>query len=269
MTICEHTSHGRGSEPPYPWTDDQAYVMLGRLTHGVLHDSANLLMIVDECIEQIRQGMPPTTPVLQHLDALDAIIDHTQRMYRQLQAMAYGRQFSPEALDLRTYLPNLCALIQRFIGASVMIVSDISPDLTLLALDPTDIDRLLINLALNAAAAMPQGGSLTVAARNSPAQADADGDQYREPLPQGILLTVHDTGVGIPTDIQPQIFMPFFTTKKNTSSSGIGLSICASIIQRYGGSISCTSQLGSGTTFSIFFPTALPAARGAPQAPIE
>jgi CheY-like chemotaxis protein len=146
-------------------------------------------------------------------------------------------------------------MLHRLLREDVEMVVESEPDLWLTRIDPNQIDRVLLNLAVNACDAMPKGGKLRIGLRN--VQLDGRAPELQETdLPAGdyVELTVSDSGVGIPPDVLPRIFEPFFTTKPVGAGTGLGLAMCYGVVKQANGTIRVTSRPGAGTTFTVLLP---------------
>jgi two-component system cell cycle sensor histidine kinase/response regulator CckA len=170
--------------------------------------------------------------------------------------LAFGRRqvLQPVFLDLNAILNHLHPMLSRLIGDDVEVVSVLCSDLGTIKVDPTQIEQVLMNLAVNARDAMPEGGKITIETAN----VEIDETYARQhpsakPGPY-VMLAMSDTGFGIDKEIQSRIFEPFFSTKEAGKGTGLGLSTVFGIVKQSAGSIGVYSELGHGTTFKIYFP---------------
>jgi PAS domain S-box-containing protein len=226
---------------------------LGQLTGGVAHDINNLLMIVSGSAEMLRWRVGDDPRALRALEAIDTATGRGAGLTRRLLSFA-GRQ----RLQVRT-----APLAERLAGAHDLIVASLPPTVRLLmdapdglwpvAVDQGELDLALLNLALNARDAMPDGGELRFTARNT--LASGLGDKGRL---EGEFVTVEarDTGTGIAPDILPRIFEPFFTTKGVDKGTGLGLSQVYGFVRQAGGDLKVDSRLGEGAIFTLYLPRA-------------
>jgi CheY-like chemotaxis protein len=170
------------------------------------------------------------------------------------QLLAFGRKqfFHPVNLDLNQLIEEMQGMIQRLVGEDVVVETRSAPDLPLVFADPNQMSQILMNLAANARDAMPHGGRLTIRTAKFPAHngdpGTGDGDDKRE----RVILAVTDTGDGIPKEAMQHLFEPFFTTKEPGRGTGLGLSTVYGIVRQSDGWIDVQSELGKGTTFSIY-----------------
>lgn len=219
---------------------------LGRLAGGVAHDFNNLLTVI-EGYTQILMRQEPRDELRQIAQASGAAADLTRRL------LAFSRQavIAPVVLDLNAAVESAVKLISRVIGEDIRVTLDLAKDAWNIRADPSQIHQVLLNLALNARDAMPDGGSIVI--RTSNVVIGAASDDH-------VLLEVIDTGVGMDEETKARVFEPFFTTKEPGKGTGFGLATVLAIVRRSGGLIDLTSSPGRGTTFKLTFPrTADPA----------
>ena len=239
---------------------------VGRLAGGVAHDFNNVLTAIIGSTELLLLDTPPGAP---HREELDIIRDagvRAQELIRQLLAFSARQVLNPVVLDLNRLVKNVNKMLRRLIGEDVKLVTALAPDLGAVRADPGQIEQALVNLALNARDAMPQGGQLTITTQNVDI---ADGSPAVS-VPPGrcVLLQVTDTGVGMDRETQQRVFDPFFTTKPRGKGSGLGLATVHGIVRQSGGDVTVESAPGAGATFRIYLPcvTAALDAVGAPAA---
>jgi PAS domain S-box-containing protein len=239
---------------------------LGRLTGGVAHDFNNLLQALSGCLRMIRRrsAEPAVAPLV---EAGQQAVDRGAKLTQQLLAFARRQALRPEALDVRERLLGMSELLARALSADIRLDLDFAPDLWPVEVDPTQFELAVLNLAVNARDAMPGGGRLSVASRNAsvPPGSEAGGTAG-----DFVLLTVSDTGTGMPPEVIARAFDPFFTTKEIGKGSGLGLSQVYGFASQSGGWVQIESVPGEGTRVSLWLPrsTALPSpARPEPTAP--
>jgi two-component system, cell cycle sensor histidine kinase and response regulator CckA len=245
---------------------------LGRLAGGVAHDFNNLLTVIRGYAElAMPSDLSGTTAKDLHrkINEIMKASDRAQGLIGQLLAFSRKQLLQPRVLDLNHILLDLGAVLPRLIGEDIHLKIRPGPDLHLIKADPNQIQQVLLNLAVNARDAMPGGGTLTIQTANAslpPAPERRNGTER-------VLLTVTDTGTGIPPDVRSRIFEPFFTTKERGKGTGLGLAMVYGTVTQSGGHIEVHSEMGKGTTFKVFFPptndhTPGPP-RDAPPAPVE
>ena len=220
--------------------ESQKMDALGQLTGGVAHDFNNLLMIVSGNLHKIRHDLTSE----RGLRALSAIETATQRaasLTSQLLSFARRQSVNPQTIDLADRITSVREVLISALGSMISLHIDIEPEVWPVFVDPAEFETALLNLIINARDAMPEGGALTVSARNDPAQAQ-------------VVISVRDTGIGIPDDVLNKVFDPFFTTKPVGKGTGLGLSQVHGFAHQAGGTVGIDSALGKGTTIRIHLP---------------
>jgi PAS domain S-box-containing protein len=232
----------------------QKMELVGQLTGGIAHDFNNMLGIIIgnvEFLEDAVRGSPAQQELAREI--LDVALSGAA-MTKRLLAFARKQTLKPETIDLREYLPGLQSLFTRTLGETVRVSFEIAEDLWLTRADPAQVGEALLNLAINARDAMPSGGRLAVAASNAslldPEQATAAGAAPGE----YVLLSVTDTGQGMPADVVERAMEPFFTTKEVGKGTGLGLSMVYGFTKQSGGQMKICSQVGLGTTIRLYLP---------------
>ncbi len=236
---------------------------LGHLTGGVAHDVNNLLMVVSNNAYLLRRlltlggsgaakEMDPR--VEKPIDAILRAVTTGARLTRQLLAFARRQALRPEVLQLQERMPTLVDLMRHSVSSNVTVEGMAEPGTDCIQVDPAELELALINLAVNARDAMPEGGRLRVQARNAlPSE--------HQGLGRWISITVQDTGSGMPPEVLERVFEPFFTTKEQGKGTGLGLSQVYGFCQQAGGVARISSKPGAGTTVQLV----LPAAAGVPE----
>ena len=229
---------------------------VGRLAGGVAHDFNNLLTVIASCTDFILGD--PTLPEEHRsdLEEMKKATDRATSLTRQLLAFGRTQVLRPSTLDLNERLAALHPMLKRLFETTIDIRFDPCSELWPVRADPTQIEQVLLNLALNARDAMPEGGVLTFSTKNV-----AIGSNHVSPNPEYTmtpgdyaLLTVRDTGVGMDSETQRKVFEPFFTTKEVGRGTGLGLATAYGIVKQSGGYIKLVSAPGEGTEFRIFLP---------------
>ena len=234
---------------------------LGRLAGGVAHDFNNLLTVIGGNLEVVRDQLQD--PVLlesleESLDAANMAASLTQQL------LAFGRKSAavPKMLNVREQLEPAAAMLRRLLGGSITVTLRLERDLGNVTFDEAQFKQVLMNLAINAKGAMPEGGTLTIHAKRMVRRAP---DQKER---EWLQIDVEDTGTGMSEEVQRRVFEPFFTTKEIGKGTGLGLSIVYGAIRQNGGFIELESSPGKGSRFSLFFvpkdPPLNSADRGAP-----
>ncbi len=242
---------------------------VGRLAGGVAHDFNNLLSVISSYAEMICEDLAPGQPFRADVDEIRAAAQRATDLTRQLLAFSRRQVLAPRVLDLNETVAGMEKLLARLLGADIVVTLHAARDLGHVRADPTQMEQIVMNLAINARDAMPHGGTLTIATANAEVD-DARAHPDLRPGPY-VALIVSDSGTGMDAATQGQIFEPFFTTKAEGKGTGLGLATVFGIVAQSGGHIAVTSAPGQGTTFTIHLPrvhdaTTAPAPRVAPAA---
>jgi len=225
---------------------------LGQLTGGVAHDFNNLLMVVSGQAQLLRKKLADDPRAMRSLDAIEISARRGEDLTRHLLSFARRQRLQPVSVSLGERLRGLRELLSASLPASVQLLVDLPKKLWPVQADVSELELALLNLTVNARDAMPNGGALSLTAENLTLKPGENPDLTGE----FVALRVTDTGVGIPADILPKIFDPFFTTKDVSKGTGLGLSQVYGFSQQSGGRITVTSELGRGTTFTLYLPRA-------------
>ncbi len=227
---------------------------VGQLTGGVAHDFNNLLQIIsanlDLAANDVR-GQPRTAERLQNAIAA---VERGSRLTAQLLAFARKQALEPRSTNLGRLVQDITELLRRTLGESIEIESIIAGGLWNTLVDPSQVENALLNLAINARDAMPDGGKLTIELANTFLD-DAYAAEHNEVVPgQYVMLAVTDTGSGMAPDVVARAFDPFFTTKGEGRGTGLGLSQVYGFTKQSGGHIKIYSEVGQGTTVKLYLP---------------
>jgi signal transduction histidine kinase/ActR/RegA family two-component response regulator len=232
---------------------------LGRLTGGVAHDFNNLLMVISNNLHLLRR-LDPELEESKQLAAIGRAVTSGERLTRQLLAFARRQPLHPEVLSLQDRLPMLLALVAPTLGPRIEAQCMVEPDTPAAEVDTAELELAIINLAVNAKDAMPEGGSFRLSARRArPQEADMAGEF--------VVIGVADTGTGIDADILERVFEPFFTTKPHGHGTGLGLSQVYGLCTQAGGTARIESTPGRGTEVKLFLPAVAATHASAPAAP--
>ncbi len=233
---------------------------VGNLTGGMAHDFNNLLAVVIGNLDLL-VGRRKDDPEVQDLaaEALEAAV-HGADLTKRLLAFARRQPLLPQEVDLNDLIGNTAKLLRRLLGERVEIVLDLVPEPWPVVVDPSQLAASVTNLATNARDAMPKGGRLTIATRNTVLDTDYVLEHPGVKLGEYIEISVTDSGTGMPPEVIARIFEPFFTTKEMGKGSGLGLSMVYGFMNQSGGHIGLDSTMEVGTTFRLFLPRAEAAA---------
>ena len=227
---------------------------VGRLAGGVAHDFNNLLTVILGRTDILLHPLKPEDPMRRGIELIQRTAGRAADLTRQLLAFSRKQVLEPVVLDLGAVTTDMKDMLGRLIGEDIALLTTPTPGLGRVKADRGQIEQVIMNLAVNARDAMPQGGRLIVETANI----DLDDEYVRRhvgarPGPH-VMLAVSDTGTGIPHEIQSQIFEPFFTTKEQGKGTGLGLATVYGIVKQSGGYIEVDSEPGRGTTFRVYLP---------------
>ncbi len=228
---------------------------IGRLAGGVAHDFNNLLTVILGYTQIVADGVPAGSRLAESTSQIKSAAERAAGITRQLLAFSRKQVLSPHIINLNDTMLNLDSLLRRLIGEDIEVLTVPENDLGSVKADPGQIEQVIMNLALNARDAMPNGGKLTLETAN--VLLDDSYASEHQPIAAGryVMLAVSDTGEGMSPEVQARIFEPFFTTKEVGKGTGLGLSTVYGIVKQSGGYIWVYSELGRGTTFKIYFPS--------------
>jgi two-component system cell cycle sensor histidine kinase/response regulator CckA len=232
--------------------------MVGQLAGGIAHDFNNVLSAIMMANDFLLNAHKPTDPSFQDIMQIKQNATRAATLVRQLLAFSRKQTLRPQVLDLGDALSDLTMLLRRLIGEKVKFDPVHGRDLWPVKVDVSQFEQVIVNLAVNARDAMPDGGKLTIRTANVSAN-EAEKLSYKGMPPADyVRIDVADTGSGIPAEIIDKIFEPFFSTKEVGKGTGLGLSTVYGIVKQTGGFVYVNSEAGKGTTFSIFLPRHYP-----------
>ncbi|HEY6631156.1 MAG TPA: ATP-binding protein [Rhizobiaceae bacterium] len=242
---------------------------VGQLAGGIAHDFNNVLTAIIMASDLLLTNHRPSDPSFPDIMNIKQNANRAASLVRQLLAFSRKQTLRPEVLNLTDVLADLRMLLARLVGSQIKLKVDHGRDLWPVKVDIGQFEQVVVNLAVNARDAMPEGGDLTVRTKNV-TEDETKAYGYREMAPGDyVLVEVQDAGTGIPPDVLKKIFEPFFTTKEVGKGTGLGLSMVYGIIKQTGGFIYCDSEVGRGTVFRIFLPRYVPGAEAQPAAKPE
>jgi PAS domain S-box-containing protein len=224
---------------------------IGKLAGGVAHDFNNRLLIIIGYAELLRNQLSEGSAFREPIDAVLTSAQRAAELTRRLLASSRRQVLKPQRFDLNQTVEGMRRLLERVIGDRIELATMLRAERVAFC-DPAQIEQVLLNLAINARDAMPDGGTLTLST------ADTSVSHGEGAIPAGdyVLLTISDTGTGISDDVMPHIFEPFFTTKGIGQGTGLGLSVVEGIVRQSGGDVQVTTVVGRGTTFHVRLPHA-------------
>jgi len=227
---------------------------IGQLAGGVAHDFNNVLTAIIGFSDLLLAKHRPTDPAFADIMNIKQNANRAANLVRQLLAFSRRQTLRPEVLSLTDVISDLGNLLGRLLGEKVDLKVVHGRDLGMVRVDVNQFEQVVINLAVNARDAMPNGGTLTVRTSNASVSERQSSDLQSMPPGDYVLCEVQDTGTGIPKDILDKIWEPFFSTKDVGKGTGLGLSTVYGIIKQTGGFIFCDSVVGRGTVFRIYLP---------------
>jgi signal transduction histidine kinase/CheY-like chemotaxis protein len=227
---------------------------VGRLAGGIAHDFNNLLTVIGGYTDLLQMRFARGTFAWNTLQEIRSAYDRAASLTRQLLAFSRRQLLQPQLLNINLTVENLQQMLQRLLGEDILLVTVLAPDLGLVQADPNQLDQVILNLAVNARDAMPEGGRLLIETMN--VLVERSNPEAPIDVREGsyVMLSVSDTGSGMDAELRSRIFEPFFTTKDAGKGTGLGLSTVYGIVQQSGGSVTVISELGKGSAFRIYLP---------------
>jgi PAS domain S-box-containing protein len=215
---------------------------LGQLAGGIAHDFNNLLAVISGYADILAQDTDPAHPHRQDLDSIRQAAQRAASLTRQLLIFSRREPSRPQAVNLNTVVADTANLLTRTLGEDIEVALDLDIDLPLILIDPTKLEQVLLNVVMNARAAMPHGGRLAITTR------------HRYPPHPVVVLAITDTGTGMPPEVAARAFEPFYTTKPPGQGTGLGLATAYGVVKEAGGDITIDSTVGHGTTVRVLLP---------------
>jgi signal transduction histidine kinase/ActR/RegA family two-component response regulator len=229
---------------------------IGRLAGGIAHDFNNLLTAINGFTSLSLVKLPEQNPVRENLLEVAKAGERASQLTRQLLAFSRKQLLSPQSVDLNKVVADMGSMIRRIIGEGFVVSTGLDPDLPPIRMDPGQLEQIIINLAVNARDAMPDGGELLIETAPFTYRAGMIGahDSFRPG--NYAMLAVSDKGQGMTPEVMARLFEPFFTTKGPGKGTGLGLSMVYGIVKQSEGHILVTSEPGRGSTFKLYLPLA-------------
>ncbi len=227
---------------------------VGQLAGGIAHDFNNLLTIVLGYTKLAADSIDTHHPAFRDITGIGKAVERACSLTRQLLAFSRRQVLRPSVLHLNGVILDLEKLLKRLIGENVLLVTDLAPDTGMVKADQAQVEQVLMNLVINARDAMPDGGRITIMARNAELTTE-DALEYRYVrVGSYVMIEVADTGLGMDEETLAHIFEPFFTTKAAGKGTGLGLATVYGIVKQSGGYIWAYSEPGQGASFRVFLP---------------
>jgi PAS domain S-box-containing protein len=236
----------------------QKMEVVGQLTGGLAHDFNNLLMIIGGNLDLVRRRVSDDHIIMRRLDQIVTAVQRGAKLTQQLLAFSRIQSLSPESICINSLLPGIEMLVSRAVGSEIGVRFNMAEGLWHCRVDPNQLESAILNLAINARDAMPKGGSVTIATGNGVLDQESASGLGEIAPGRYVTVTLTDTGVGMSTDVLSRVFEPFFTTKEVGKGSGLGLSQVYGFARQSGGHVAIQSEVGKGTTVSLYLPWAEP-----------
>src|SRR5882724_959377 len=227
---------------------------VGRLAGGIAHDFNNILTAITGYADLLLEDLGATDPRRQDADEIHKAADRAAGLTRQLLAFSRQQVLQPTVLEVNKLVSDLEKMLRRLLGEDVELGTRLAPTTGRVKADPGQLEQVIMNLAVNARDAMPNGGKLTLETGNVDLDEVYAADHYPARAGPFVLLAVSDTGIGMSEETQAHMFEPFFTTKEKGKGTGLGLATVYGIIKQSGGFIWVYSEVGHGTTFKLYLP---------------
>jgi PAS domain S-box-containing protein len=230
---------------------------LGRLASGIAHDFNNLLIVINGCSELLIENFDSDHPDRPLAESIITAGASAANLTRQLLLFSRQQQITPQPIHLNLIVTNIEKILLRVLGSDITLSKYLTPDISMVYADASQIEQVLLNLVINARDAMPNGGHLYLETGNH----EITTTQPINGLTEGsyVYLLVRDTGIGMTAEVQARIFEPFYTTKELGNGTGLGLATTFGIIQQSGGWITVESMPDHGSTFRVYLPHIKPA----------
>lgn len=242
------------------YSQAQKMEAVGQLTGGIAHDFNNLLTVIHANAEDLIDELKAAPLLARQADMILQAAGRGADLVRQLMAFARKQTLRPELIDIGALIESVARLLQRTLQKNIVFEIVHRAEASWVNVDPGSLENALINLAINARDAMPQGGSLTIETANATLTEQINEYGARIEAGRYLHLAVKDTGMGMSDEVRAKAFEPFFTTKEVGKGTGLGLSMVYGFVQQSGGHARIDSAPGSGTAINIFLPLAAPPA---------
>ncbi|HYP09278.1 MAG TPA: PAS domain S-box protein [Bryobacteraceae bacterium] len=227
---------------------------VGRLAGGVAHDFNNLLTVITGYCQMLLERFPEGDQTREDMQQVLKAADRATTLTRQLLAFSRKQIVQPKVIELGALVADMQQMLKRLLGVKIDLALEIDPTAGKVRVDPGQLEQVIVNLVVNARDAMPDGGTLAIRLQNRFLEAESGTREM--PIKPGtyVVLEVSDTGTGMTDEVRSHLFEPFFTTKEKGRGTGLGLSTSYGIVKQNHGEIEVRSELGHGSTFSIFLP---------------
>ena len=239
---------------------------LRRLASGITHEFNNVLTAIVGYSDLLAMRMAEDDPLHRYVENISQVSERATQLTRQLAIISRQQPYHPQVLSWNTVIQDTVQMMRALLGEEITLVTELSPHLGAVKADPSQLQQVLMNLLVNAQNAMPQGGTLHIETANVDLKPGHSGLHLGAPPGPYVMLQVRDTGRGMPPEVLPRLFEPFFTTQRLGKGSGLGLAVVYSIIQQNAGDLEVHSGVDEGTTLRVYLPR-VSASSEAPQEP--
>jgi PAS domain S-box-containing protein len=230
---------------------------IGMLAGGIAHDFNNLLTAINGFAELVQRRLQSDDPLWEMVNIIFQSGQRAAGLVRQLLVFSRKQVIKPQVLELDGVVIEMEKMLRRIIGEHIQMETNLSPELWSVKVDPAQIEQVIVNLAVNARDAMPDGGRLTIELANMRLDEDDITGHLDVQPGEYVLLVVSDSGCGMNDEVKAHLFEPFFTTKEKDKGTGLGLATVFGIVKQSGGDIWVSSEEGVGATFKIYLPRAV------------
>ncbi|MFL5638292.1 MAG: ATP-binding protein [Gemmatimonadaceae bacterium] len=227
---------------------------VGQLAGGIAHDFNNLLTVIMSYSSLLLSDLGTDQAIREDIEEISDAAERAASLTRQLLAFSRKQVLQTQAVSLNTIVTDVEKMLRRLIGEDISLKTALDPSLPLITADPGQLEQVLINLAVNARDAMPNGGVLTIATASAQLSSEQGERHIGAQSGRYVMLAVTDTGSGMTKEVQQRLFEPFYTTKGPGKGTGLGLATVYGIVKQSGGDVYVYSELGHGTTFKVYFP---------------
>ncbi len=230
---------------------------IGQLTGGIAHDFNNMLAVVMGSLSLLQRRVGQDLVALRHVGAASDSARRAALLIKRLLAFSRQQPLAPEAIDTNQLVAGMSDLLHHTLGGNIVVETSLAENLWPTHADPNQFENVILNLAVNARDAMPDGGTLTITTQNIDFDANQAAQHLGIAAGQYVMLSVTDTGLGMPAEILAKAFDPFFTTKAIGKGTGLGLSQVYGFLKQSGGHVNISSEVGKGTAVAVYLPRRL------------
>jgi nitrogen-specific signal transduction histidine kinase/CheY-like chemotaxis protein len=229
---------------------------VGSLAGGVAHDFNNLITVILSYSEMLLSELPANDPLRADAEEIRKAGERASELTRQLLTFSRRQVIQPKVVRINELIEATGNMLERLIAENIALAMALDPEAGAVRVDAGQMEQVIVNLAVNARDAMPDGGRLLIESKNIDFPEPGEPDQESPLYPSGrnVMLAVSDTGIGMDAETQKRIFEPFYTTKEPGKGTGLGLSTVYGIVRQSGGQISVYSEPGKGTSFKVYLP---------------